>query len=1179
MADNIFSAPPEGDLFDRLSDEQKDAALDCMLERIAASNSELLNPQNDNNLIPEIVHSGAPHAANIFVRHAQKGNGADLVPAIRNCLAQRASEPVTVGTLIHAARKCGANLEPWSRLVLETSLEQHSLLKGDAPKVEPKPDGDETLKGVTADSSNPKPSLNADQNPAPKEAEECFSVDESPHEPDHDEAEQCAPAGEPETSHPIPVPSAQRHERFLQLARRYIIPATNKAEGLRLCFDAEANGLLDTASKLHCIVIIDLDSDQTYIYGPGQINDALVHLSRADYLIGHNITNYDLSLFRRLHDWTPPQGCTIVDTLIASRLILPHMPELDQQATAMGDPPLGELAGRHRLEAWGLRLGIPKVGADIEVFSEWTPEIQARCVGDTRLTKTVWQFLQPDGQAAEALALEHRVVSVCDEITTTGIPFDAEAAEQRRKQWTDRLAALEARLCEQFPQVKNWNSRKQIAELLESRGWVPEKRTEKTGQAKIDDEALESVIALYPEFDGLLEHFVLRRRLAQLSEGKEAWLKHIGPDGRIHGGIIHIGTPHSRASHVHPNIAQVPNPKRGKPLATECRELFRANNNWMFVSCDQAGLQDRAFAHLLAAFDGGVYAKAFVAGLDPHWKTAQALELVPTKTVRDKENKLHAVLREGCKSWRYGFLFGMRAERAGRSIHAIIKAAMQVDPTCDLMQRFFGADTPNTAASKRVGTKALNKFIAATPGLGQLRANLAARALSGWLPGLDGRRVPVPAQYKALNYAVTSAEAVICKRWLVNVHDELYARFRYGWDGDVVVVAWIHDELVCCCRPEIADQVGEIMVRYAKEAGEHYSFKVPLDAGYIIGRSWAGDPINESNETAPEPPNAEPAATPKAPAQPPAGKAPPINDVAQARFDNEISLKDVVGEPLVSGKVHCPFHDDTNPSCHIYDDHYHCFACGAHGDAIDWLREVEGLSFRAAQDALASWEPREHPAATREDDGKTLAQAQVLWDEAKPIAGTLAIDYLAFRQIDVDQLTGSPEASLRFHPSCPFGAARVPCLLALYRDIDTDDFAGIHRIALTPNAFTHVPGAVQRRMLGRWMRRRAVKLWPAQRGLVQGEGLETTLAAATRITYRGHFLRPAWAMLSAGAIANCGPIAGVEFVVLLADNEPVGQQATRTAAQRLSANSSKVAVLTPKAVKDFNDLVRARAGT
>ena len=158
-------------------------------------------------------------------------------------------------------------------------------------------------------------------------------------------------------------------------------------------------------------------------------------------------------------------------------------------------------------------------------------------------------------------------------------------------------------------------------------------------------------------------------------------------------------------------------------------------------------------------------------------------------------------------------------------------------------------------------------------------------------------------------------------------------------------------------------------------------------------------------------------------------------------------------------------------------------------------------------------------------------------------------------------------------------ASRVPCLLALYQDIDTDVFAGIHRIALTPSAFTHVPGSVKRRMLGRWApRRRAVKLWPAERGLVLGEGLETTLAAATRITHRGHPLRPAWAMLSAGAIASCGPIAGVELVVLLADNEPVGQQAARNAAQLLSANACKAVVLKPKAVKDFNDLVRARAG-
>jgi hypothetical protein len=68
-------------------------------------------------------------------------------------------------------------------------------------------------------------------------------------------------------------------------------------------------------------------------------------------------------------------------------------------------------------------------------------------------------------------------------------------------------------------------------------------------------------------------------------------------------------------------------------------------------------------------------------------------------------------------------------------------------------------------------------------------------------------------------------------------------------------------------------------------------------------------------------------------------------------------------------------------------------------------------------------------------------------------------------------------------------------------------------------------------------------------------------------------------MLSANAIENCGPIAGVELVILLADNEPVGKRVTRTAAQRLSANGIWAQVLTPKEVKDFNDLVRARAGT
>ena len=40
----------------------------------------------------------------------------------------------------------------------------------------------------------------------------------------------------------------------------------------------------------------------------------------------------------------------------------------------------------------------------------------------------------------------------------------------------------------------------------------------------------------------------------------------------------------------------------------------------------------------------------------------------------------------------------------------------------------------------------------------------------------------------------------------------------------------------------------------------------------------------------------------------------------------------------------CPFHSDNEPSLKIYDDHYHCFGCGAHGDITDFVARLFGLS-------------------------------------------------------------------------------------------------------------------------------------------------------------------------------------------------------------------------------------------
>lgn len=53
------------------------------------------------------------------------------------------------------------------------------------------------------------------------------------------------------------------------------------------------------------------------------------------------------------------------------------------------------------------------------------------------------------------------------------------------------------------------------------------------------------------------------------------------------------------------------------------------------------------------------------------------------------------------------------------------------------------------------------------------------------------------------------------------------------------------------------------------------------------------------------------------------------------------------------GKALCPFHNDRHPSLFVDDDHYHCFACGEHGDVIDFTSKLHGLSLYDAAKKLA----------------------------------------------------------------------------------------------------------------------------------------------------------------------------------------------------------------------------------
>jgi hypothetical protein len=275
------------------------------------------------------------------------------------------------------------------------------------------------------------------------------------------------------------------------------------------------------------------------------------------------------------------------------------------------------------------------------------------------------------------------------------------------------------------------------------------------------------------------------------------------------------------------------------------------------------------------------------------------------------------------------------------------------------------------------------------------------------------------------------------------------------------------------------------------------------------------------------------------------------------------------------GRVSCPFHNDPQPSCKVYSDHFYCYGCGERGDRIDWLTRVEGMTRTEAIAALQDWSG---PASSeqRHDTSERVAFALRLWSAALPLAGTLGERYLGeTRGIDVTQLPPTIHEALRFHPRCPFGArARHPCIVALMRDPQTDVPVGIHRIGLTQ--VNDKVSKLDRMALGRMG---VVKLWPAGDQLVVGEGIETTLAAATRISYRGAALTPAWSAVAKGGLGWLPVLPNVQRLILLVDHDAngEGQKAAERCRQVWRAMGRNVVPLVPKqAGWDFNDVVLER---
>lgn len=601
---------------------------------------------------------------------------------------------------------------------------------------------------------------------------------------------------------------------------------------------------------------------------------------------------------QRMHSWCTLDPNKVFDTLVSSRLIWSNLAERDWakiRNKSLNMVP--KLAGSHALEAWGYRLGLMKgdyaetkkaealalgITDPQEIsdytWSTWNPEMQDYCVQDVKVTRALYAKILSKNYSAKALELEHAVAVICAQQERNGFLFDVAKAEKLYAKLLCRNTELVEELRTVFkpwyapdgpvktPKRPNkrygygghkdengqWHgypytpvkhlmfnpsSRDHIADrLIKLYKWKPREVTS-GGKPKIDETVLSQL--KYPEAPKLTEYLMLQKRLGQLGDGKNAWLRLVKPSGRIHGRVITNGAVTGRATHSTPNIAQVPSGKA--PYGKECRELFTVPSGRVLLGCDVSGLELRMLAHYMAKHDGGKYGDAVKDG-DVHWENVLALGLVPPNTVkqtiRDHQETLrHSVFREGTKTFIYAFLYGAGAAKICSVVQEIAAKEIEKGLGDGTLQKFFGGRKRLTKAAKnKIGDKLKTQFLKRTPALGALIKGIEGTVKrKGFLVGLDGRHLHVRSSHAALNTLLQSAGALVCKRWMVEFWQLLK---EHKLDSRVSQVAWVHDELQLEVDEDIAQRVGELCVTAIERAGDYFNIRMPLTGEFNIGNNW-----------------------------------------------------------------------------------------------------------------------------------------------------------------------------------------------------------------------------------------------------------------------------------------------------------------------------------------------------
>jgi len=545
---------------------------------------------------------------------------------------------------------------------------------------------------------------------------------------------------------------------------------------MRIVLDIETNKAHDI---IWCVVTRNIDNGEVKVW---KHQDGLQkYLDSCTSIMMHNGINFDGPVLKK--NWKIIMRKTqVCDTLVISRLFSPS------------------IEFGHSLEAWGNRLGFPKI--EFKDFDGGlTEEMVSYCIQDTLVTQKLYEYLTKEmshDYSQESIKLEHEVAFIIAEQERSGFRFDEVKALQLLSVLKTKLDTICVEMQRIFPPkvtsgrthkthgrplsdiVEDFNpgSRKQIAERLIEKGWKPKKHTEK-GSVIVDETTLEGLD--FPEAKAIAEYLMLQKRIAQV----ESWVDAIQTDGRVHGQVITNGAVTGRMTHHSPNMAQVPN--SGSPYGPDCRELWTVNKGYKLVGIDASGLELRMLAHYMR---DDAYTTEVVSG-DIHTANQKAAGLET---------------RNQAKTFIYAFLYGAGAAKIGSIV----------------------------GGSSKEGQALITRFLRNTPRLRALREKVSRIYVQkAWLPGLDGRKLLVRSEHSALNTLLQGAGAIAMKQALVIFNKRLrQSKMDYKF------VANVHDEWQLEVEEHRADEAGKMGVQAITDASVVLNMRCPLGGEYRVGNNW-----------------------------------------------------------------------------------------------------------------------------------------------------------------------------------------------------------------------------------------------------------------------------------------------------------------------------------------------------